>query len=57
MAHTIKAGKTYILELHSNQLEALLLKALDYVTHESTLNTVGLDHYEGTFLVRRGHGW
>lgn len=46
---------TYPHEFHGDQLEALLFEALDDLADESPLDTVRLDHDEGTFLVG-GHG-
>jgi len=37
-------------ELHGNQLEALLLEALNDFSNETTLDTIGLDHDERAFL-------
>lgn len=42
---------TYPHELHRDQLEALGLEALHDLADQSTLDSVGLDHDEGTFLV------
>uniref|UniRef100_A0A182Q057 Uncharacterized protein n=1 Tax=Anopheles farauti TaxID=69004 RepID=A0A182Q057_9DIPT len=46
---------TYPHELHRDQLEALGLEAFDDFTDEPTLDSIGLDHDERTFLVG-GHG-
>ena len=42
-------------ELHGDELESLLLKALDDVAHEAPVDSVRLDHDEGALLVGR-HG-
>lgn len=44
-----------LLELEGDQLEALHLEALDDLADQSTLDTVGLHHDEGSFLVSGGH--
>ena len=41
-------------ELHRNQLEALLLKSLQNLPDQTTLDAVGLDHDEGPLLVGLG---
>ena len=37
-------------QLHGNELEALGLEAGDDLANESSLDTIGLDHDEGSFL-------
>ena len=41
-------------ELHRKQLEALLLKSLQNLPDQTTLDAVGLDHDEGSLLVGLG---
>ena len=50
----VTRSATYPHELHSDQLEALLLETLDDLAHQSTLDGIGLDHDEGALLVS-GH--
>lgn len=38
-------------QLHGNQLEALALESLDNFTDESSLNSIGFDHDEGSLFV------
>jgi len=38
-------------DLHRNELEALLLEALDDLANEATLDTIGLNHNEGALLL------
>ena len=49
----VLSTSAYRLELERNELEALLLKALDDLTNESTLDAIRLDHNVGTLA---GHG-
>ena len=44
-------GLMYLREFHGNQLEALLLKSLDYFTDESTLDTIRLNHDVATLSL------
>jgi len=44
---------TWLADLHGDELEALFLEALEDFTDETTLNTVWLNHDEGSLLV----GW
>jgi hypothetical protein len=43
---------TYLSELKSNELEALVLEALDNLTNKATLDTVGLDLLTQSRTVR-----
>ena len=44
----------HLLELHSDQLESFLLEPLKDVTDKPTVDSVRLDHDEGTLVI--GHG-
>ena len=49
---------TYLLELHGDELESLLLEPLDDVAAEAALHAVRLDHDEGALSVLVSHcGW
>lgn len=42
---------SYLLELHGDEPESLLLEPLDDVADESALDGIGLDHDEGALVV------
>lgn len=48
----IEKPYTYLHEFHGDKLEALLFEALDNVSDEAAVHAVGLDHDEGSFVVR-----
>jgi hypothetical protein len=45
--------QTYLQKLEGNQFEAFLFESFDDLTNESSLNTIGLDHQVGSFLISR----
>lgn len=47
---------TYPHEFHGNKTESLLLKTLDYFSHEASLDSIGLDSNEGALAVGHGPG-
>ena len=52
-------GGAYVGHLQGSELEALLLKALDDLADQATLDAVGLDHNVGALAshVEREVGW
>ena len=42
-------------KFHANKLESLGLEAADNLANESSLDTIGLDHDEGSFSLRVNH--
>ena len=46
----LEVSATWGAELHGDELEALGLEAGDDLANESSLDTIGLDHDEGSFL-------
>ena len=46
-----RGERTYLRELHGDELEPLLLEPLDDVAAEAALHAVGLDHDEGALVV------
>ena len=51
-----RSAPTGLLELKADQLEALLLEALDDVTDQAALHSVRLDHDESTLPSSHGDG-
>ena len=46
----LEVGTAWGAELHGAKLESLVLEASDDLTNESSLDTIGLDHDEGSLL-------
>ena len=44
-------------ELHGNELESLGFEAANNLANKSTLDAIGLDHNEGSFLLLGLHLW
>ena len=47
---SLHVGTAWVADLHGDELEALLLEAADNGTDKSSLDTIGLDHNEGSLL-------
>merc|ERR1719445_1989392 len=52
----LQVSNTCLFHLHSDQLEALVLKSLDNLSHNSPLDAIGLDHDEGSLVITHGGG-
>ena len=53
---TARMKSTYPHEFHGNKTESLLLKTLDYFSHEASLDSIRLDSNEGALAVGHGPG-
>lgn len=43
----------YLHEFHGHEFEALLLESLDNLANQSSLDSIRLDHNEGSLLISR----
>ena len=46
----LEVSTSWLSKLHGDKLEAFSLEAGNDLTHDSSLDTIGLDHDEGSFL-------